>query len=193
MTIRQILLKAFYPLIMLQRKISGTGDAIQIREGQQPVVSLYDLTIQLNNGKLLNLSELKGRKILFVNTASNCGYTAQYGELETLYSTHRDKLEVIGFPANDFKQQEPLDDAAIAEFCKINFGVSFPLAQKSTVIKETGQHPVFSWLTHKEQNGWCDQQPLWNFCKYLVDEEGKLIAFFAQSISPLQEELVKLI
>lgn len=193
MTIRQILLKAFYPLIMLQRKISGTGDAIQIHKGQQPVFSLYGLSLQLNNGQLLNLSELKGKKLLFVNTASNCGYTAQYGELETLYSKYRDKLVVIGFPANDFKQQEPLDDAAIAEFCKINFGVSFPLAQKSTVIKETGQHPVFAWLTHKEQNGWCDQQPLWNFCKYLVDEEGKLIAFFAQSVSPLQEELVKLI
>lgn len=193
MTIRQILLKAFYPLIMLQRKISGTGDAIQIRKGQQPVVSLYDLSIQLNSGKMLNLSELKGKKILFVNTASNCGYTAQYGELETLYEKYSDKLVVIGFPANDFKQQEPLDDAAIAEFCKVNFGVSFPLAQKSTVIKESGQHPVFAWLTNKQQNGWCDQQPLWNFCKYLVDEDGKLIAFFAQSISPMQQELTQLI
>lgn len=193
MTFRQILLKAFYPLIMLQRKISGPGDAIQIKKGQQPATSIYDLTIQLNNGKVLSLSELKGKKILFVNTASNCGYTAQYGELESLYEKYQDKLVVIGFPANDFKQQEPLDDAAIAEFCKVNFGVSFPLAQKSTVIKEAGQHPVFAWLTHKQQNGWCDQQPLWNFCKYLVDEDGKLIAFFAQSISPLQQELTQLI
>ena len=193
MTIRQILLKAFYPVIMLQRKISGTDDAIQVNKGRQPVASIYDLSIQLNNGKVLSLSELKGKKILFANTASNCGYTAQYGELETLYEKYRDKLVVIGFPANDFKQQEPLDDAAIAEFCKVNFGVSFPLAQKSTVIKEAGQHPVFAWLTHKQQNGWCDQQPLWNFCKYLVDEEGRLIAFFAQSISPLQQELTQLI
>jgi glutathione peroxidase len=194
MTPRQIFLKATYPFIMLRNRFFPHVKSIQFNTRQKkPAASIYDIPVTTLSGGSIDLALHKGKKLLLVNTASNCGFTAQYGELETLYKQNRDKLVVIGFPANDFKQQEPLDNAEIAEFCAINFGVSFPLAQKSKVIKGSGQNPVFRWLTHADQNGWCTQQPLWNFCKYLVDEQGRLLAFFAHTVSPLQKELVQLI
>jgi len=194
MTIRQFFLKALYPLIMLRTKLFPHAQAVKMntRKTLAPV-SFYTLSVTANNGSMIDLSMFRGKKILVVNTASNCGFTGQYAELEALYRDHREDLVVIGFPANDFKQQEQLDDAAIAEFCQVNFGVSFPLAKKSTVINGKDQHPVFKWLTHADQNGWCNQQPLWNFNKYLVDEQGRLIAFFAHTISPLQKEVMQFI
>ncbi|MBV9988488.1 MAG: glutathione peroxidase [Chitinophagaceae bacterium] len=179
---------------MLRNKLWPHDRSIQLNSKHKPpAVSVYDRSIVSLNGEKIDLSGFKGKKLLLVNTASNCGFTAQYGELETLYRQNRDKLVVIGFPANDFKQQEPLDNAHIAEFCAINFGVSFPLAQKTQVIKGAGQDPVFSWLTHADQNGWCNQQPLWNFCKYLIDENGELVGFFAHTVSPLHPKITALI
>lgn len=153
------------------------------------VASFYDLGVLLNDGTSLAFNTLKGKKVLLVNTASDCGYTNQYSELQALYERRKDKLIVIGFPANDFKEQEKGSDAEIAQFCKVNFGVSFPLAKKSTVIKSGGQNKVFEWLTHKELNGWNDQQPSWNFAKYLVNEEGMLSHYFDPAVSPLSPEL----
>jgi glutathione peroxidase len=98
---------------------------------------------------------------------------------------------VLGFPSNDFKQQEKGTDAEIAEFCRQNFGVTFPLMQKSVVIKSENQNPVFQWLTDSSKNGWNDKQPSWNFSKYLVDENGALINFFGPSVSPLSSNLLK--
>lgn len=193
MTFRQILLKIFYPLLMRSGK-RKEKNMVQLNTKQTtPHTPFYSLTVTGNNGQPINLGTFKGKKILICNTASNCGYTAQYGDLEKLYEQFKDRLVVIGFPANDFKSQEPLDDEGIDAFCKINFGVTFPLAKKSVVIKSDEQNPVFNWLTHAAQNGWCDQEPLWNFCKYLVDEEGKLIAFFAHSVSPLDEQIISLL
>jgi len=185
MTYRQKLLKAFYPVLMLFSKATGkNGKIMDNNNGITPPASLYDLTVTLNNGTTLPLSGFKGKKILLVNTASNCGYTGQYDDLQKLYTDYKDKLVVIGFPANDFKEQEKGTDEEIAQFCKLNFGVTFPLAKKSTVVKGAEQNPVFDWLSDPAKNGWNDQQPTWNFSKYLVDEKGILIKYFDPGISP---------
>jgi glutathione peroxidase len=185
MTYRQKMLKAFYPILMFFSKTTGkNGKSMNNTNGTTPPASIYDLSVTLNNGSQQSLADFKGKKILLVNTASDCGYTPQYEDLQKLYTTYQDKLVIIGFPANDFKEQEKGNDAQIAEFCKVNFGVTFPLAQKSTVIKGSGQNPIFNWLSDPAKNGWNDQQPTWNFSKYLVDEKGILIKYFDPGISP---------
>jgi glutathione peroxidase len=130
---------------------------------------------------------------LIVNTASDCGYTNQYADLEKLYQRYKDRLVVIGYPANDFKEEEKADDKTIASFCKLNFGVSFPLMKKSSVVKGPGQNSVFDWLTDPAKNGWNSRPPSWNFCKYLVDENGKLVNFFASSVEPFSAALINAI
>jgi glutathione peroxidase len=156
----------------------------------KPIVSFYSLTAQLNNGNRFGFEQLKNKNVLIVNTASNCGYTNQYEALEQLYKQYRGNLIVLGFPANDFKNQEEGTDAEIANFCKVNFGVTFPLMKKSVVVKTNDQHPIFAWLTNPALNGWNSQEPTWNFCKYLINTEGQLTHFFAQSVSPTSEEVV---
>jgi glutathione peroxidase len=131
--------------------------------------------------------------VLIVNTASDCGYTGQYEQLEQLHKQYKDKLVVLGFPANDFKEQEKRDDAAIAEFCKVNYGVTFTLLKKSSVIVSADQNSVFHWLSNPTENGWSKYVPIWNFCKYLVDEEGKLQGFFTMEVSPLDASIVDLV
>ncbi len=158
-----------------------------------PVVPFYNLPAQLINGEQLDLNNFKGKKILLVNTASDCGYTGQYEELEKLYQAHKENLLILGFPANDFKEQEKGSNENIAAFCKENFGVTFPLMKKSKVIKGTGQNEIFQWLTDKNKNGWNGQAPTWNFCKYLVDENGKLVHFFASSVKPMSSQVLKAI
>jgi glutathione peroxidase len=176
---------------MLYTKLAGKNSKVFRNEKRtQPTQSIYSLTIQLNNGKTLPLSEFKGKKILLVNTASNCGYTNQYDDLQKLYTDYNDKLVVIGFPANDFKEQEKGDDEDIAQFCRINFGVTFPLAKKSSVIRSAEQNEVFKWLTDKTKNGFTNKQPTWNFSKYLVNEDGILTHYFDPSISPLSKEVI---
>jgi glutathione peroxidase len=157
----------------------------------QPPQSFYGLSVHLNNGKELDFASLRGKKVLLVNTASDCGYTNQYDDLQKLYEDFAEKLTVIGFPANDFKEQEKGNDEEIAQFCKINFGVTFPLAKKSTVIKGQAQQEVFQWLTDKTKNGWNTKQPSWNFSKYLVDEKGVLTNYFDPAVSPLSDEIVR--
>lgn len=155
--------------------------------------SFYNLTVQLNNGQELKLEAARGKKVLLVNTASNCGYTAQYDELQQLHGKFGDKLMIIGFPANDFGEQEKGNDNQIAEFCRVNFGVTFPIARKSTVVKGDDQNDVFNWLTDKERNGWNTQPPTWNFSKYLVDEQGTLTHYFDPAVSPVSDQVVKAI
>ncbi|MEO8174042.1 MAG: glutathione peroxidase [Sediminibacterium sp.] len=189
MTWRQSLLKITYPLIMLKSKLFPHEKEIQANDkNAKPLVSFYELSATANNGTTIDLHQFKGKKILLVNTASNCGYTGQYNQLEELHQQYTN-LVVLGFPANDFKEQEKENDATIAEFCKVNFGVSFQLMQKSKVVKGAGQNPIFDWLTHQEKNGWCNQQPVWNFSKYLVNEEGVLTHFFATTVSPLSDDV----
>ena len=195
MTWRQSLLKTFYPIIMLPGKLfGGSSKGFLNSKKMQPNSSFYQLQVTLNNGTVIPMETFKGKKILLVNTASDCGYTGQYAELETLYKQYSNSgLVIIGFPANDFKQQEQRDDAAIAEFCKVNYGVTFLLAKKSSVIKSAGQHPVFQWLSNASMNGWNEQEPTWNFCKYIVNENGVLEAFFPQGVSPLDDSLLKIL
>jgi glutathione peroxidase len=188
MTLRQTLLKIFYPLIMKARKIAGSKNLVLYNStNANPKTSFYNLRERANNGSELNFEQFKGKKVLVVNTASDCGYTRQYEELENLYKKYNKSLVVLGFPANDFKEQEKGSDEEIAQFCRINYGVTFPLVKKSTVIKSHGQNPVFQWLTDKNKNGWNDHQPVWNFSKYLVSEEGKLIYYFDPSVSPVSD------
>ena len=164
---------------------------IQInRDAVQPAVSFYSLKTTGIDGSDISFEKFKGKKVLLVNTASDCGYTAQYDDLQKLYDRYKDKLVVIGFPANDFKEQEKGTDAEIAQFCKANYRVNFPLATKSSVIKTPQQNKVFEWLSHKSSNGWNDQQPTWNFSKYLVNEQGMLMDYFDPSVSPLSNEVI---
>ncbi len=192
MTLKQIIMKKAYPLIMrLSRKSKGKV----LRNGRQarPNASFYDLKTTSNALKEVDLSAYKGKKVLVVNTASHCGFTNQYDDLQHLQDAYKDKLVILGFPANDFNAQEPEDDAAIAQFCKVNFGVTFPLMQKSQVIAGTEQNPVFKWLTNDKQNGWNNQAPEWNFSKYLVNENGVLTHYFGPAVSPMDTAVQKAI
>ena len=129
--------------------------------------------------------EPKGKKILIVNTASQCGNTFQYGELEKIYQKDKDKLVIVGFPANNFGHQEPGNNQEIAEFCKKNYSVTFPMAAKISV-KGDDMAPIYHWLTEKKYNGYKDSEVTWNFQKYLIDEHGKLIAVFDPGMSPMR-------
>jgi glutathione peroxidase len=192
MTGRQRILKVVYPLWIAFTKLLGKN--IKIMENDKnarPVQSIYELSVPLNNGNSLPLQTYKGKKLLLVNTASNCGYTNQYEELQQLYKQFNNQLEIIAFPANDFKEQEKGNDSDIAQFCQVNFGVTFPLAKKSVVIKSGDQNNIFKWLTDKAKNGWNEQPPSWNFSKYLINEQGMLTHYFDPSVSPLSEEVVK--
>lgn len=191
MTPKQKLLKLVYPLVTWFGRITGRRSKVFSNQSPvQPPESIYSLSIDLNNGQSVPLSNYKGKKILFVNTASDCGYTDQYDQLQKLYETNKDKLVVIGFPANDFKEQEKGTDEEIAQFCKINYGVTFPLAKKSSVMAGEEQNPVFQWLTNKNKNGWTNKKPSWNFSKYLVNETGVLTNYFDPSISPISKDVV---
>ena len=194
MTYRQKVMKAVYPALMWFNKI--TGKKIKVMENSEGVTtlrSLHNLSVHLNDGSELELGSLKGKKVLIVNTASDCGYTNQYDDLQKLYETKKDKLMIIAFPANDFKEQEKLDDAGIAQFCEVNFGVTFPLAKKTVVVKNEKQNPVYRWLSDKTQNGWNERQPDWNFSKYLISENGVLTHYFGSAVSPLSPEVKKAI
>jgi len=193
MTGRQKILRAVYPLLAWTNKFSDKNRQTSAHTPVAAPVSLYSLQATLNDGTTLNMASLKGKKILLVNTASDCGYTSQYEQLQKLYSQYGNTLVVIGFPANDFKEQEKGTDEEIASFCKKNYGVSFPLAEKSIVIKKTDQNSVFQWLTDASKNGWNNQAPTWNFCKYLVNEEGMLTNYFGPAVEPTSEEIVKAI
>lgn len=151
--------------------------------------SIYDFKVESLEGGSIDLSKYKGKKILIVNTASKCGLTPQYEELEALYKKYKNNLVIIGFPANDFLSQEPGSNADIKSFCQKNYGVSFPMAAKISV-KGKNIHPLYVFLTQKRYNGFSDNSVKWNFQKYLFDENGKLIAVFSPQTKPLSEDIV---
>jgi len=192
MTYRQKVLKAVYPALMWFTKVTGKNVS-KLAGNKQPPVSFHSLKGLLNDGSTLDFATLKGKKVLLVNTASDCGYTNQYEALQQLYEQHKDKLVVLGFPANDFKEQEKGSDAAIQEFCRKNYGVSFPLMQKSSVIQSPQQNIIYQWLTDSAKNGWNNKMPSWNFSKYLVDEYGVLTNYFDPSVSPTSADVMKAI
>ena len=144
------------------------------------------------DGTEYDYSQLKGKKVLIVNTASECGYTPQYDDLEKLYQTYKDKLIILGFPANNFGGQEPGTNEEIKEFCKTKFSVSFPMFEKISVLGDD-MAPIYKWLTSKDLNGWNDQQPKWNFNKYLLDEEGNLVKYYSSAVKPMSDEIVSML
>lgn len=161
-------------------------------KGQDVPSSIYDFKVEGLTGGTIDFAKFKGKKILIVNTASKCGYTPQYEELETLYKKYGSKLVVVGFPANDFMSQEPGKNEDIAAFCKKNYGVTFPMAAKITV-KGKNMAPIYKWLTEEEHNGYKSSSVKWNFQKYLIDEKGKLVAVFQPGVKPLSSEITGMI
>jgi len=158
----------------------------------QNVSTVYDFSIKDIDGKEIHLKDYKGKKILLVNVASKCGYTPQYEGLQKLYEQNKDNLIIIGLPCNQFMHQEPGTNQEIKSFCSKNYGVTFPITEKINVKGEE-IHPLYKWLTTKELNGVEDSKVKWNFQKYLIDEEGKLLHMFGTKVKPLSEEIVNAI
>lgn len=152
--------------------------------------TVYDYKVESLDGKEINFADFKGKKILVVNTASECGFTPQYADLEKLSKEYADKLVVVGFPANNFGGQEPGSNEEIGAFCEKNFGVTFPLAAKVSV-KGPDTAPIFKYLTEKELNGVKNTTILWNFTKFLIDENGQLIDSFVSTTKPTSESITK--
>lgn len=149
----------------------------------------YDLSAETIDGETFDFSELRGSKVMIVNTASKCGFTYQYSELQELYKKYEDKgFVLIAFPANNFANQEPGSNEEIKEFCSSKYSVSFPMMSKISV-KGDDVHPVYQWLTQKSKNGVGDSEVMWNFQKYLIDENGKLVRVASTKESPLSEEI----
>lgn len=152
--------------------------------------SIYDYNLISIDGDSISISEYKGKKILIVNVASWWGHTPQYAGLQTLYEKYKNDLVVLGFPANDFLQ-EPGKNAKIKSFCSTKYGVTFPMFEKTNVKKSDNQNPLYVWLSNKELNGWNDKSPSWNFCKYLIDENGNLVKIFSSKVKPSDDEIVQ--
>lgn len=148
--------------------------------------------VKLIDGTDIDLKQYKGKKVLIVNTASECGYTPQYKELQSLHEKYGDKLVILGFPANNFGGQEPGSNEEIEKFCKDNYSVTFPMFQKISVLGDD-MHPVYKWLTNKDLNGWNEQQPKWNFNKYLLDEEGNLRKYYSSAVKPMDKEIIDML
>ena len=141
------------------------------------------------DGTEVDFTQFKGKKVLIVNTASECGYTPQYKELQALYETYKDKLVILGFPANNFGGQEPGTNEEIKKFCTQEYSVTFPMFEKISVAGDD-MAPIYKWLTSKEQNGWNDETPKWNFNKYMLDENGNLIKYYSSKVKPMSEDIV---
>ena len=153
--------------------------------------SFYDYSAISIEGDTISMSDYKNKKILIVNLASKCGYTYQYEDLQKLHEQYGDKIAVLGFPSNDFLYQEPGNNEKIKSFCSKNYGVTFQLFSKSSVKKNNKQQPIYSWLSHKELNNKVDYAPSWNFCKYLIDENGDLVNYFNSKVKPLDNEILE--
>jgi glutathione peroxidase len=154
--------------------------------------ALYTFKVKTIEGQEITLEKFKGKKLLLVNVASECGYTPQYKNLQALHEKYKDKLVVIGFPANNFGGQEPGNATEIKGFCQKNYGVTFPMMDKISV-KGDDAHPLYKWLSNKEENGVTSDAPKWNFCKYLIDEKGNIIKFFSSKVDPMSEEITSLL
>lgn len=157
--------------------------------GHNPT-SIYDIKINSLQGEPLDLKQYRGKKMLFVNVASKCGFTSQYEKLQELYSTHKDRIEIIGVPCNQFGRQEPGSASEIETFCQVTYGVEFPMTEKINV-KGKQQHPLYQWLTQKALNGRKNSSVKWNFQKYLVDEEGRWLDYYFSTTDPKSSKITK--
>ena len=154
--------------------------------------NIYEYSAIDINGNTITFEQFKGKYILIVNTASKCGYSYQYGQLQKLHETYKDKLVICAFPANNFLWQEPLSNEEIKMFCNNNYEVTFPVFEKISV-KGNNKHPIYKWLSNKELNGHIDKEPRWNFFKYLIDSEGKLMYYFGSSVEPLSSQITAIL
>lgn len=151
--------------------------------------SIHNLSVPLGNGESLSFSTYKGKKILIVNVASKCGYTKQYAGLQELYEKYQERLIIIAMPCNDFGGQEPGDNTEITSFCSLNYGVTFPIAGKVKILEAPS--PIYQWLMNKSANGVLDSEVTWNFCKFLLDEDGYLQGSHPSSVEPMSAEIVE--
>ena len=153
--------------------------------------SFYDYTATSIDGEVVSMADYKGKVVLIVNVASKCGFTPQYKGLQSLSEKYKEDLVVLGFPSNNFLWQEPGKNSNIKQFCQTQYGVTFPMFEKVSVKKNKNQHPIFSWLSSANLNGWNNNAPSWNFYKYLIDKEGKLVDVFSSKVTPMSEEILK--
>jgi len=185
-------MKFSYSILVFLSSCFSYGDVK--RKPEQPLnqvsASFYDFKLLSIDGKVIDFSTYKGKKVLIVNTASKCGFTPQYKDLERFYEKYKDKVVVLGFPCNDFGQQEPGNAKEIKGFCEENYGISFQLFEK-VKVKGEGISPLYKWLTDPKLNGWNAQIPTWNFCKYLINEKGELVGFYASAIKPFSKKILK--
>ncbi len=166
---------------------SAPKESISATNQEKP--SFYDLKAMSLDGETIDMSKYKGKKIIILNVASKCGYTPQYADWQKFYESNKDQVEVLGFPCNQFLGQEPGSSDEIATFCQKNYGVTFQMFDKVDV-KGDQQHAIYQWLTDPSKNGWNSEVPSWNFCKYLINEEGKLTHFFGSKIKPDNQEFM---
>ncbi len=177
--------------ILLSCNLKSTETNVSNSYSSEKIITektIYDFKVEGLEGGSIDFSTFKGKKILIVNTASKCGLTPQYEGLQKLYDTYKDKLVIVGFPANNFGGQEPGTAVEIQEFCKKNYGVTFPMAAKISV-KGDDMAPIYQWLCNKTQNGVLDAEVGWNFGKFLLDENGKLLNYFPSKVKPMSEEI----
>ena len=149
--------------------------------------SIYDFKLNAMDGQEVDFAKFRGKQLLIVNTASKCGYTPQYADLEKLHEQYGDQVVVLGFPANNFLWQEPGSNQQIAAFCERNYGVKFQLFEKISV-KGKDAHPLYKWLEAKS-----GKSPSWNFCKYVINSEGEVVGFFPSRVNPMDEDILKLV
>lgn len=159
-------------------------------KGNSQAKSIHSFKVEALDGSTIDFSNFKGKKILIVNTASECGFTPQYKELDALYKTYKDNLVIVGFPANNFGGQEPGTNQEIASFCEKNYGVTFPMAAKVSV-KGDDMAPIYKFLTKKEENGVRNTSILWNFTKIMLDEDGNIIDSFVSTTKPNSDKITK--
>ena len=176
-------------LILLITLISVEYSSNNIKTKPTPI---YDITINDIKGKEINLNDFKGKYVLFVNVASNCGFTRQYKDLQTLHDKYKDELVVVGVPCNQFGGQEPGDEEQISIFCSEKYNVTFPMTEK-IAVRGSNQHPLYKWLTSKDLNGRKNSSVKWNFQKYLVDKDGNLIDYWYSLTNPTSSKITNYI
>lgn len=185
MSLRRSLLRWVYPFLMF---VNSRKKGNVIEGDHPPITSFYDLSATLNSGEVVAFSAFRNRKVLVVNTASDCGYTHQYKALKQLAEIYP-QLVILLFPSNDFKEQERGSDEAIAQFCETQYGLNLPLIKKCVVRDKEGSHPIYQWLSGSAQNGWNDLAPQWNFWKYLINEKGHLTHVMQSGVDPLSKTM----
>lgn len=175
-------------IIAITALLCSAGSFIYGQTPVTPPVDFYSLSFKTITGEEFKFDQLKGKKVLIVNTASKCGYTPQFEQLEELHKTYGDKLVILGFPSNDFGAQDPGSNEDIKSFCEENYGVTFKMMDKSSV-KGADKNKVYQWLSNPAKNGWNKTEPSWNFGKYIIDEKGRLVAFFPSKVKPTDKEI----